>query len=323
VVEIPGAGIRVGDEVPPDLRPSKRGVSLDRTKVFVSYSREDAAWLSKVKQHLAVLERSELLELWADTRIAAGTNWEEELELALAATKVAVLMISPAFLASEFIWKRKMPRIEAHAAQGMIALPLIIKPCAWRLEGFLARLMARPSEGLALSLGSESQVDFDLSAFAYELAAMVGRSPAAPPRSQKVSTAESASAQANETHRDLTGAWAGSYNDTLAIRLLIRETDANFFQATMEYPREGTTTHVEGTIHPGWSRNDPIWAQIDTGTTESDRVAVSFRETRYQRKGSSNISFNGEYRGFATENHIAGAWFSGTRLVGLFKLQRL
>jgi hypothetical protein len=292
-----------------------------RTKVFVSYSRDDAAWLSKVKQHLAVLERSDLLELWDDTRIAAGGNWEEEIETALSAAKVTVLLISPAFLASEFIWKREMPRIETHAAQGMTTLPLIIKPCAWRLEGFLARLMARPAEGQALSLASESQVDFDLSAFAYELAAMIGRSPAAPPRLARAST-DRASAPAAEGHRDLTGAWAGLYNETRALHLLIREVNANFFQASMEYPREGTTTHVEGTIHQGWSRNDPIWSQIDTGTVDNDRVAVSFRETRYQRKGSSDISFNGEYRGFAWDNNISGAWFSGTRLVGLFRLQR-
>ena len=294
---------------------------MARTKVFVSYSREDAAWLSKVKQHLAVLERSDVLELWADTRISAGANWEEEIETALANAKVAVLLISPAFLASESIWKREMPRIEAHTAEGMTTLPLIIKPCAWRLESFLARLMARPSEGQALSLSSESQVDFDLSAFAYELAAMIGRSPAAPLRLH-VPTNDRVIARPVDGHRDLSGAWSGLYNDTRAIRLLIREVNANFFQASMEYPREGTTTHVEGTLHSGWSRNDPIWSQIDTGTTENDRFAVSFRETRYQRKGSSDISFNGEYRGFAWENDISGAWFSGTRLVGLFRLRR-
>ncbi len=294
---------------------------MARTKVFVSYSREDAAWLSKVKQHLAVLERSDLLELWADSRFAAGANWEDEIETALSNAKVAVLLISPAFLASEFIWKREMSRIEAHTAQGMTTLPLIIKPCAWRLEGFLARLMARPSEGQALSLGSESQVDFDLSAFAYELAAMIGRSPAAPLRLQFASTERTSTLSANG-HKDLSGTWAGLYNETRAIRLLVREVNANFFQASMEYPREGTTTHVEGTIHSGWSRNDPIWSQIDTGATENDRVAVSFRETRYQRKGSSDISFNGEYRGFAWDNDISGAWFSGTRLVGLFRLRR-
>jgi hypothetical protein len=304
------------------LSGSVQGVSVARTKVFVSYSREDAAWLSKVKQHLAVLERNELLDLWADSRIAAGANWEDEIEAALSAAKVAVLLISPAFLASEFIWKREMPRIEAHAAQGMTTLPLIVKPCAWRLESFLARLMARPAEGQALSLASESQVDFDLSAFAYELAAMIGRSPAAPPPRLVRAAIERSSALPNNGPRDITGTWAGFYNETLALRLLVREMNANFFQASLEYPREGTMTHVEGTVHPGWSRNDPIWSQIDPGATDNDRFAVSFRETRYQRKGSSDISFNGEYRGFVWDNNISGAWFSGTRLVGLFRLHR-
>jgi hypothetical protein len=51
---------------------------------------------------------------------------------------------------------------------------LIVRPCAWQLEAFLAKLQARPREGRPPSLGSESRIDMDLSSFVIELANKVG-----------------------------------------------------------------------------------------------------------------------------------------------------
>jgi hypothetical protein len=48
------------------------------------------------------------VDLWADNRLPSGAEWEREIEAALTSAKVAVLLISPAFLASEFIWESEM-----------------------------------------------------------------------------------------------------------------------------------------------------------------------------------------------------------------------
>ena len=53
---------------------------MSRTNVFVSYSREDQDWLNRVSQHTAVLERQGVVELWSDTRILAGADWESEID---------------------------------------------------------------------------------------------------------------------------------------------------------------------------------------------------------------------------------------------------
>lgn len=291
---------------------------MPRTRVFVSYSHEDRDWLNRFLKHVAVLERRGLVEVWSDAGIEAGAEWEKEIDTALTAAKVAVLLVSPGFLASEYIWKHEMPLIIAHSEQGMDILPLIVRPCAWRLEEALARLQARPSDGRPLSLGSESQVDLDLSAFAYELAALVGRSPAA----IGLSDVEATRMQPGDKVVTLVGNWIGYYNRERPVQLLIREVSGNRFGGKLQYPEEGTITTVEGAVHERWSPTDPGWAQLGGGSQEGQVVAVAFRETGYETKGSSSISFDGEYRALVRGDELTGAWFSGTRLVGSLALQR-
>lgn len=184
----------------------------------------------------------------------------------------------------------------------------------------MARLQARPRDGRPLSLGTESQIDQALAAFAYELAAKVGKSPAAgvtdDRQSRRSEIADVAPAAS------IRGEWAGFYNRTRPFRLLIRDVNGGTFRGVIEYSAEGTVTTVEGTLHEKWSIDDPIWAQVTGNTGSNQAVAVTFRETGYEHKGSGSISFDGEYRAIARGKTMAGAWFSGTRLVGSLLLEQ-
>lgn len=254
---------------------------MARTRVFVSYSHDDRDWVARFSEHTAVLERRGLVEVWSDRRIGVGEQWEAEIEKALSSAKVAVLMVSPAFLASEFIWHHEMPRIVAHAGQGMDVLPLIVRPCAWRLDEVLARLQARPTDGKPLSLGNEGQIDQELTAFAYELAARIGKSPVAAAQAPTPTRNDTAVVKSNDE-------WAGYYNKTRPIRLVIRDVSNNSFRAHLEYVREGTITTVEGSIHNQWSADDPLWSQIggrDSAVASSRSVIQGnwLRSEREQR----------------------------------------
>ena len=111
-----------------------------RTGIFVSYSHHDEAWLKRLQVHLAPLERQGLVDVWADTRIAPGQRWRDEIEIALNSARVAILLVSADFLASDFIRDRELPLLVQEAdVDGCRILPLVVGPCLYRETPELAR----------------------------------------------------------------------------------------------------------------------------------------------------------------------------------------
>jgi Leucine-rich repeat (LRR) protein len=115
-----------------------------RTKVFISYSHQDERWLKRLCAHLKPFERAGRIDPWVDTRITTGQRWRAEIQRALEEAKVAVLLISPHFLASEFISDHELPTLlSAEQEAGLVVLPVLLSPSTFK-RSHLAQFQALP-----------------------------------------------------------------------------------------------------------------------------------------------------------------------------------
>jgi hypothetical protein len=98
-------------------------------KIFICHSHRDEGWLNRLKIHLEPLERANLIEVWDDSRIKAGQDWDKEIKDALAFTDIVILLITADFMASDFIQTTELPlAMEASRAKGAVILSLIVSP---------------------------------------------------------------------------------------------------------------------------------------------------------------------------------------------------
>lgn len=135
--------------------------------VFISYSHEDASWAQRLSVLLRPLQRQELIKIWTDREIRAGSDWGRDIENAIRESDIAVLLISANFLASDYIMEHELPRLRDRQSSGELRLlPLLVEESLWTSEPSLATMQFLSDPRKPLSTLSGAERDRELASIA-------------------------------------------------------------------------------------------------------------------------------------------------------------
>ena len=124
--------------------------------------------------HLNVLKQLGTLDIWDDTQIEGGADWEQENSKAITRSTVAILLVSANFLSSKAINTLEIPQFLARHTQdeNFLIYPIIIKPCFWDKVPWLEKLEVKPKGGKPI-WGKVTDVEEELSKIATEVEGII------------------------------------------------------------------------------------------------------------------------------------------------------
>ena len=203
--------------------------------VFFSYSHEDETLRNQLEQQLTILKRLKVIDVWHDRRITAGEEIDHAISGNLEAADIILLLVSPAFLASDYCYDcemlRAMGRHEAHEA---VVIPVILRPCEWRETQF-GKLLATPTDGKAVTQWPDR--DTALLEVAKAIRAAAGKlKPATQPTSAQLSApleVKSQTSAATPRSSNLRIAQTFTERDKDAFKLETFDYIARFFEASL------------------------------------------------------------------------------------------
>ncbi|MGZ4846278.1 MAG: toll/interleukin-1 receptor domain-containing protein [Halobacteriota archaeon] len=125
-----------------------KSVAPSRTiRVFISYSHNDEALKNELEKYLDPLIHDGLIAPWQDRNIAPGADFENEIERRLETSDIILLLITPDFLASDYIFSKELFRaMELHDEGKTCVIPIICRVCRWNSAPF-GKLQVLPKDG--------------------------------------------------------------------------------------------------------------------------------------------------------------------------------
>ena len=105
---------------------------LKEWDVFISYAHGDIGWLQRFNTMLKPLVRDGRITPWSDRDISASHLWREEIDRSLRMARSGLLLVSPKFLASDFIMKHEVPYLlRAHEEGRTRIVFAVLSECFW------------------------------------------------------------------------------------------------------------------------------------------------------------------------------------------------
>ena len=121
---------------------------MDTPSIFVSYSHKDEKWKDRLLPQLKALQQAGRVTVWDDRQIEGGEQWYDEIEQAMADAAVAVCLISPDYLSSDFVIKEEVAYLlKRREETGMVILPVLLRDCPWQAFDWISETQMIPRDG--------------------------------------------------------------------------------------------------------------------------------------------------------------------------------
>jgi hypothetical protein len=110
-----------------------QGACCQAMNGFISYAHDDYKIFRTFHPHLRAVERELDVRFWSDHRINAGYNWGTMIRQAIETAEVFILLVSPSFIGSDYIYDYEIPAIrERKKSPRTLVLPVILSRCSWQ-----------------------------------------------------------------------------------------------------------------------------------------------------------------------------------------------
>jgi tetratricopeptide (TPR) repeat protein len=137
--------------------PSSPSVTT-HDRVFISYSHRGNGpdWKARLLRPLGVFEQHHLLDVWQDGKIRISSYWDDDIQQAMSDARLAVVLLTPEALESEYILKKEFPLLrERQQRDKLPVIPVICEECDWRAQDWLRATQA-PNKSNPLSQLTEA-----------------------------------------------------------------------------------------------------------------------------------------------------------------------
>jgi hypothetical protein len=100
--------------------------------VFLSYALDDEPHARALEQHLVQLKRDQHIRAWHQRLVAPGTAIRPEIDARLRSARIIVLLASPSYLASDYLYEQEMMPALSRARDGdAVVIPVLIRAHDW------------------------------------------------------------------------------------------------------------------------------------------------------------------------------------------------